>query len=137
MHAPLFTVGSFPGGPFTISTTVKDYAAVRGRLGFALDRFLVFGTSGWVWGNPLTSYALTGAAPFVNDGGSSMGWTAGVGIDYAFAGSVFGRMLHEPRHCGILEHRDKFGRGAQSCADQRSASGPRVQVCRRSLIVKG
>ena len=92
VHAPLFTVGAFPGVPFTISTTIKDYAAVRGRLGFALDRFLVFGTGGWVWGNPLTSYALTDAAPFVNNGDSSMGWTAGVGIDYAFTDSVFGRI---------------------------------------------
>ncbi len=90
--APLGAVGIFPGGLFTISTTVKDYATVRGRLGFAFDRFLVFGSGGWAWGNPLTSYALTGAAPFVNNGGSSTGWTAGLGVDYAFTDSVFGRI---------------------------------------------
>jgi hypothetical protein len=44
-------------------------------------------------GNPLTSYALTDAAPFVNNGDSSMGWTAGVAIDYAFTDSVFGRSV--------------------------------------------
>ena len=38
------------------------------------------------------SYALTGAAPFVNHGGSSTGWTAGAGVDYAFTESVFGRI---------------------------------------------
>ena len=81
--APLGAAGAFPAGPFTISTTVKDYASVRGRLGFAFDRFLVFGTGGWAWGNPLTSYALVGAAPFFNQGGSSTGWTAGLGVDYA------------------------------------------------------
>ena len=90
--APLGAVGVFPGGPFTISTTVKDYAAVRGRVGFALDQFLVFGTGGWAWGNPLTSYALTNAAPFFNNGGSSTGWTAGLGVDYAFTESFFGRI---------------------------------------------
>ena len=90
--APLGAVGVFPGGPFTISTTVKDYAAVRGRVGLALDRFLVFGTGGWAWGNPLTSYALTNAAPFFNNGGSAIGWTAGLGVDYAFTDSVFGRI---------------------------------------------
>ena len=31
--APLGAAGAFPGGPFTISTTVKDYGSVRGRLG--------------------------------------------------------------------------------------------------------
>jgi outer membrane immunogenic protein len=74
--APLGAVGVFPGGPFTISTTVRNYASVRGRLGLALDRFVFFGTGGWAWGNPLTSYALTWAAPFFNNGGSSTGWTA-------------------------------------------------------------
>jgi opacity protein-like surface antigen/outer membrane receptor protein involved in Fe transport len=90
--APLGAVGVFPGGPFTISTTVKDYASVRGRVGLALDRFLVFGTGGWAWGNPLTSYALTDAAPFFNNGGSSTGWTAGLGVEYAFTDTIFGRI---------------------------------------------
>ena len=71
---------------------MKDYASIRGRLGVAFDRFLVFGTGGWAWGNPSTSYALTGAAPFVTNGGSSKGWTAGAGVDYAFTESVFGRI---------------------------------------------
>ncbi|MGA8650512.1 MAG: TonB-dependent receptor [Xanthobacteraceae bacterium] len=90
--APLGAAGAFPTGPFTISTTVKDYASVRGQLGLAFDRFLAFGTGGWAWGNPSMSYALTGAAPFVNHGGSSTGWTAGAGVDYAFTESVFGRI---------------------------------------------
>ena len=46
-----------------ISTTVRDYASVRGRLGFAFDRFLAFGTAGWAWGNPLNSYASPAAIP--------------------------------------------------------------------------
>jgi opacity protein-like surface antigen/outer membrane receptor protein involved in Fe transport len=90
--APLGAAGAFPGGPFTISTTVKDYAAVRGRLGYAFDRFLVFGTGGWAWGNPVTSYALTGAAPFAESAGSSTGWTAGLGVEYAFTNGLFGRI---------------------------------------------
>jgi outer membrane immunogenic protein len=40
----------------------------------------------------LTSYALVGGAPFVNQDGSSTGWTAGVGVDYAVAESVFARI---------------------------------------------
>ena len=71
---------------------MKDYATARGRLGLAFDRFLVFGTGGWAWGNPLTSYALVGAAPFFNNDGSSTGWTAGLGADYAFTDSVVGRV---------------------------------------------
>ena len=90
--APLGAAGAFPAGPFTISTTVKDYASVRGRLGFAFDRFLAFGTAGWTWGNPLELYVLAGTAPFINQGGRATGWTAGFGVDYAFTDSVFGRI---------------------------------------------
>ena len=91
-QAPLGAAGAFPTGPFTVSTTVKDYAALRGRLGFAFDRFLAFGTAGWAWGNPLTSYALLGGAPFVNQSGKSTGWTAGVGVDYAITESIIARI---------------------------------------------
>lgn len=91
--------GTFPSGPFTISTTVKDYASLRGRLGVAFDRFLAFGTAGWAWGNPSTSYALTGAAPFVSQGGSATGWSAGLGVDYAFTDNVVGRI--EYRHTSL------------------------------------
>ena len=90
--APLGAAGTFPSGPFLVSTTAKDYAAVRARLGVAFDRFLLFGTGGWASGNPLTSYALVGGAPFFNNGGSSTGWTAGLGVDYAFTDSVVGRV---------------------------------------------
>ena len=57
--APLGTVGTFSGGPFTISTTVKDYGSFRARLGVAYDRLLLFGTVGMAWANPSTAYALT------------------------------------------------------------------------------
>ena len=99
--APLGAVGVFPGGPFTISTTLKDYASIRGRLGVAFDRFLVFGTGGLAWGNPSTSYALIGGAPFATNGGNGTGWTVGGGVDYAFSDSVFGRLEYRYTNLGI------------------------------------
>ncbi len=51
-QAQIGAAGVFPGGPFTISTTIKDLASIRGRLGIAYDRLLVFGTGGWAWSNP-------------------------------------------------------------------------------------
>ena len=77
--APLGATGVLPSGPFTVSTTTKDYGSIRGRLGVAFDRFLVFGTGGWATGNPSTAFALTGAVPFVTTGGKSNGWAAGGG----------------------------------------------------------
>jgi opacity protein-like surface antigen/outer membrane receptor protein involved in Fe transport len=91
--APLGTAGAFPGGPFLISTAIKDYGSLRGRVGFAFDRFLAFGTAGWACGNLSTSYALIGAAPFLTNGSDcTKGWTAGAGVDYAFTDNVFGRI---------------------------------------------
>jgi hypothetical protein len=67
--AALDSTGALPSGPFTVSTATKDYGSIRGGLGFAFDRFLIFGAGGWGTGNPSTAFALTGAAPFVTTGG--------------------------------------------------------------------
>jgi outer membrane immunogenic protein len=90
--APLSATGALPAGPFTVSTTTKDYGSIRGRLGVAFDRFLLFGTAGWAVGNPSTAFALTGAAPFITTGGSSTGWTAGAGVEYAITNTILGRI---------------------------------------------
>jgi outer membrane immunogenic protein len=79
------------GGPFTVSTTTKDYGSIRGRFGLAWDRFLVFGTAGRAWGNPSTGYALTGASPFITSGRSTNGWTAGGGVEYAVTENILAR----------------------------------------------
>jgi outer membrane immunogenic protein len=82
------------GTLYTIGTSVKDYGSVRGRLGFAFDRWMVFGTAGWAWGSWDTSYGFAGAgAPFVTMSvDSSDGWTAGAGVEYAFTDNFLGRV---------------------------------------------
>ena len=92
--------GTFPGGAFTISTTIKDYGSIRGRLGVAFDRFVIFGTAGWAWGNPSNAYALYGAPPFFTRSGYSFGWTVGAGIEYAFTNNVFGRIEYRYTNLG-------------------------------------
>lgn len=90
--AALGSTGALPAGPFTVSTTTKDYGSIRGRLGVAFDRFLLFATGGWATGNPSTAFALTGAAPFVTSGGRSNGWTGGGGLEYAITDTILGRV---------------------------------------------
>jgi opacity protein-like surface antigen len=97
--APLGAAGAFPAGPFTISTTTKDYGSIRARFGLAYERFLIFGTAGWAWGNPSNAYAVTAAAPFVTNGGIANGWTAGAGVDYALTQHIFARL--EYRYAGL------------------------------------
>ena len=90
--AALGSTGALPSGPFTVSTTTKGYGSIRGQLGFAFDRFLIFGTGGWAAGNPSTAFALTGAAPFVTTGGRSNGWTVGGGLEYAITDTILSRI---------------------------------------------
>jgi opacity protein-like surface antigen/outer membrane receptor protein involved in Fe transport len=111
---------SLPGGTspgFAINTTVKDYGSARGRLGVvAFDRFMLFGTAGWAWGNPSNAYASAGSAPSFTSAGYSSGWTAGAGIDYAITDSVFGRL--EYRHTSL--EAPKFADLASNFADTTS-----------------
>jgi outer membrane immunogenic protein len=95
------------GGPFTIASTVKSYGSARGRLGFAVDHWLFFGTAGWAWGTWSTSYAVTGAAPFfTNSASSNKGWTAGAGFDYAFTNYLIGRVEYRYTNLGTVTYAD-------------------------------
>ncbi|MCK1639028.1 porin family protein [Bradyrhizobium sp. 157] len=86
-----FLLGGIP--TYAISTTVNDYGSVRGRLGLAFDRWMVFGTAGYAWGSWDTSYAFIGTPPFVTASVSSHdGWTAGAGIEYAFVDNWLARV---------------------------------------------
>jgi iron complex outermembrane receptor protein len=65
------------GGCFTTSSWLST---VRGRAGYAFDRFLVYGTGGAAFGNV--------RANFSNDPVTSSieaGWTVGAGVEVAFA----------------------------------------------------
>jgi outer membrane immunogenic protein len=90
-----------PGGPFTISSTVKSYGSARGRVGFAVDHWLFFGTAGWAWGTWSTTYANVGPF-FTNSATSNKGWTAGAGIEYAFTNNLLGRVEYRYTNLGTV-----------------------------------
>jgi outer membrane immunogenic protein len=70
-----------PGCGFGGCTTKNDFlATVRGRLGFAADRWMPYATGGLAIGNIKTSSpALTGTDQ------TNAGWTVGGGIEFALA----------------------------------------------------
>jgi outer membrane immunogenic protein len=95
------------GGPFILSTQVKSYGSARGRLGYAVDHWLLFATAGWAWGTWSTSYGVTGAAPFfTNSATSHAGWTAGAGIEYAFTNYLLGRVEYRYTDLGKVSYVD-------------------------------
>jgi outer membrane immunogenic protein len=91
----------------TMATTVKSYGSARGRLGFAVDHWLFFGTAGWAWGTWSTSYAPAGFPPFfTNSASSHTGWTAGAGFEYAFTNYLLGRVEYRYTNLGTVTYAD-------------------------------
>ncbi len=82
-------LGGFPGtGGITPNTRVYNpnglsgldfFGTVRGRLGYALDRTLIYATGGLAYGS--VSGRQFGSATFSDD--FKTGWTVGGGIEYA------------------------------------------------------
>ncbi|MES5099305.1 outer membrane protein [Agrobacterium sp. BA1120] len=61
--------------------------SVRGRVGYAFDRALVYGTAGWAVGR---GYLVTPGFPKNKE--TFNGYTVGAGVDYAFTDMIFGRI---------------------------------------------
>lgn len=68
-------------GAVTAEAKVQAFATVRGRVGYAWDRLLIYGTGGWAYTNTKLSLSAGGAEISDNSWGS--GWTAGGGLEWA------------------------------------------------------
>lgn len=60
--------------------------SVRGRVGYAMDRALLFAAAGWT----ATNASIEG--PGIDSSKTMHGWTVGGGVDWAFTDNVFGRL---------------------------------------------
>jgi outer membrane immunogenic protein len=83
------TVGG--AGPFTISDRIRYFGTVRGRLGLAQDRWLLYVTGGYAYQNfsvdvTTLNWGVASASTTRN------GWTVGGGVEYAFAGPWTARL---------------------------------------------
>lgn len=69
------------GGGVTAEGKIPAFATVRGRVGYAFNRALIYGTGGWAYTN--TKLSLTGPGGSISDSTWSSGWTAGGGLEWA------------------------------------------------------
>jgi outer membrane immunogenic protein len=85
-------IAVFPDGSnLSASSTANIQGSIRGRIGIAWDRALIYGTGGVAFGGFETNVRFNGTdfatgAPFFASGSISstrVGWTVGGGIDYA------------------------------------------------------
>jgi outer membrane immunogenic protein len=74
--------------PLSVSQSqdLSYLGTVRGRLGFAFDRLLVYGTGGLAFGETKAATAITGLGSLWTGSKSetNVGYTLGAGIEYAF-----------------------------------------------------
>jgi outer membrane immunogenic protein len=61
------------------SSKVNYFGTARARLGYTVDRVMVYGTGGLAWAHDRVNDGL------VQANGTQVGWTGGAGIEYAFA----------------------------------------------------
>ncbi len=76
------------GNTFTASVNDRWMATVAGRLGYAVDRWLIYvkGGGGWVGANGFTvTDVTTGASVSSGSSNSVSGWLVGGGFEWAFA----------------------------------------------------
>jgi outer membrane immunogenic protein len=67
--------------PTGCQTQSQWLATLRGRVGYAFDRILVYGTAGAAFGNIQTGLN----PPSTFDNSTEAGWTVGAGVEFAFA----------------------------------------------------
>jgi outer membrane immunogenic protein len=78
--------GSVTCPPGDCETKQEWYGTIRGRVGYAFDRFLPYVTAGGVFGH--LKATNSGVTPgFEGASAAPFGWTAGAGLEYAFLGN--------------------------------------------------
>lgn len=74
------------------SARISSFGTVRGRLGYAMDRALIFATAGVAGANMKAATIITDATPAVVYSGSGdtfhTGYALGAGLEYAFTNNV-------------------------------------------------
>jgi outer membrane immunogenic protein len=71
----------------TCTTENPWLATIRGRLGYAFDRWLPYITGGGAYGNIKATVSVPVAGLAASASKSNFGWTIGGGVEYAFLGN--------------------------------------------------
>ncbi len=91
-----------PGGAGT--THVDVQGSVRGRLGYAFDRFMLYGTGGVAIANLKNRYTNPVGPLVENVTNTRTGWTVGGGLEYAFTNAITARVEYRYSDFGNYRH---------------------------------
>jgi outer membrane immunogenic protein len=88
-------------GAGTASAQINNrwLTTATGKLGYAWDRVLVYGKGGGAWvgqsNSALTTTGLAGGPFSISNSNTNWGWTAGVGVEWAFWGNWSARAEYD------------------------------------------
>jgi outer membrane immunogenic protein len=88
------TFNGFPAPPLAIESEINWTGSARLRAGYAMDRFMPYITGGFAFADVDVEVTAGGAPlpPVGTDlGGTSVGWTLGGGVEYAFTDNMIFR----------------------------------------------
>lgn len=100
-----FNDDRFDVGGDTFKTETLWGGSVRARLGYAIDRTLIYGTGGYAFTNAALENETTG----VREKDTLHGWTIGAGVEQAFTDSVVGRVEYRYSDYGKSDVFDAAG----------------------------
>jgi len=70
-------------GLASASDKIRDMGTARGRIGYAFDQVLIYGTGGYAWADNQLSATALGVT--ISDSHVHSGWAAGAGVEVMFA----------------------------------------------------
>jgi outer membrane immunogenic protein len=97
--------------PYYTSTSVNSsyFGDIRGRLGYAMDRALLYVAGGVAFGNVETNYLLPVIAiPGATIKSDRTGWTIGGGIEYAIFDNWIGRVEYRYTDLGSSSYHQPY-----------------------------
>ena len=88
----------------TSYSTIDTFGSIRGRFGYAIDRFLVYGTAGLAFGNVTNDMqkGRNAGEEIVYDDQWETGYAVGGGLEYAFAPNLIGRVEYIYSNYGMV-----------------------------------
>jgi outer membrane immunogenic protein len=114
----------------TASATINDrwVTTATGKLGYAWDRVLLYGKGGGAWVGASSPGITVGGAPasFTSTSTNNFGWTAGVGVEWAFAGSWSARAEYD--YIGLNNQSFTVAPGTVFAGDVISVNNRNIQM---------
>jgi outer membrane immunogenic protein len=114
----------------TASETINNrwVTTATGKLGYAWDSVLLYGKGGGAWVGASSPSITVGGAPasFTSTSTNNLGWTAGVGVEWAFAGSWSARAEYD--YIGLNNQSFTVAPGTVFAGDVISINNRNIQM---------